>query len=117
MQMNKDRKITFFCSLRFIVNKLEEVESFKNQFKQYDIKTRPYFEDKTKYVISIRLVENTDYQSLVNYVQGFNGKLNHDFFISVSSEKDSEIVEVPNNVVEFIRSVGGKLHFSYTCIS
>ena len=114
---NDESDITFFCAIRFIVDTMEDVELLKVQFPQYNIKSRQYYKDKTKNVISIKLEDGLDLQPLEKYIQDYSGRLNHDFFISVSTGSDSEIIDVPDFVVECIRKIGGKVCFSFTSIS
>lgn len=116
MPINSDSDVTFIYSLRFIVNSLEDCERFKEQYPQYNASSRQFFKDKTKYVVAIGLEDNVDMEPIKKYLDSYNGKLNHDFFISVATCNDSEIVEVPSFVVECIRYIGGKLTFSFTSI-
>lgn len=114
--MNDESDLTLICSLRFIVSSLEEGERFKEQYPQYNVSSRRFFKDKTKYVVAVGLEDGVDLEPLEKYLDSYNGKLNHDFFISVSTGNDSEIVEVPSFVVECIRNIGGKVNFSFTYI-
>lgn len=114
--MNNESELTLTCSLRFIVESLEEREKFKNKYKEYSISGRAYFKDKTKYVIAVKLEEDIDMLPLEKYIGNYCGKLDHDFFISLSTINDSEIVEIPGFVVDCIRRIGGKVNFSFTCI-
>ncbi len=116
MQISDDNHLTLNCSIRFIVSSPEDAKLLKMQFPQYNIQNRKYFKDKTKHVITVELEDGLDLQPLEKYVHDYSGRLNHDFFISVSTESDSEIVEVPSYVVECIRNIGGKVNFSFTCI-
>ncbi|HQU99493.1 MAG TPA: hypothetical protein PLV19_11475 [Nitrosomonas sp.] len=56
-----------------------------------------------------------DLQSLKDFIHDQKGS-NHDFFISVATDRDSEIVELPDYVADYIRVLGGKICFSFTCM-
>jgi len=116
MPMNDKRDLRLKCSLVFIVSSLEEREQFKERYPQYNVGGRKYFKDKIKYVVAVVLEDGVDLEPLEKYVAGFDGKLNYNFFISVSTSNDSEIVEVPSFVVDCIRNIGGEVNFSFTCI-
>jgi len=116
MPMNDKGHLRLKYSLRFIVNSLEEREQFKERYPQYNVGGRRYFKDKTKYVVSVRLEDDIDLKPLEKYVTSFDGKLNYNFFISISTSNDSEIVEVPGFVIDCIRNIGGEVNFSFTCI-
>ncbi len=104
------------CSFRFLLDSFEKTEEFKAEYLEYNITCRRYFKDKTKYAISVNLSDDINLEPLEKYVINSKMELNHNFFISVSTESDSEIIDVPNFVVECIRNIGGGLVFSFTCI-
>jgi len=113
---DEGRHLILFCAIRFIVSTLEDVEQLKMQFPQYNIRNRPYYKDKTKHAITVMLEDGMDLQPLEKYIHDQSGRLDHDFFISVSTGSDCEIVDVPDFVVECIRNIGGKVCFSFSSI-
>lgn len=114
--MTDKNQLTLVCSLRLIVPSLNDVEEFKEHFPQYSESHRKYFKDKSKYVITVNLEELVDLKPLKKLLDDRRGHLTHDFFISVSTGNDSEIVEIPDFVIECIRNFGGKVNFSFTCV-
>lgn len=116
MSLTPLNRLTLVYALRLFVPTLREVEEFRRQFPQYCATHRKYFKDKSKYVITVKLDQLMDLKPLEEFLAEGGETVLHDFFISVSSASDSEIVEIPDFVIDCIRKLGGKVNFSFTCI-
>jgi len=79
-------------------------------------RTGKNFKDKDKRVLTIPVDSSTTLGLLQAVLEGAAGS-EHDFFVSISSEKQSLVVEIPSLVLQLQSSIGGRISFSYTCTS
>ena len=73
--------------------------------------------EKDRFVVSFWLEEAKDYSWLESFIQEHQVKRQeYDFFISLVTESDSEIIAVPDYVQEMFKALGGDLLFSFTVV-
>ena len=101
-------------SLRFINVSLEDVEPMKDFFPKEVFSIRRYFKDRSRYVAVVDLKEGLDYRAIERFMREHVQGVDCDVFVSVSTESDNEIVDVPAYVVDFIRKINSRLTFSFT---
>lgn len=72
-----------------------------------------------RYVASFRLEEGHDYGWVREFVRGLRAnESEYGIFVSLSTPHDSEIVTLPQFVLDLYRNVGGgKIEFSFTVTS
>ncbi len=78
---------------------------------------RPYYDDKTLLAVSCHLNEKTDLSLLLEVLKNCENKyLKADIFMSISSAMDTNIIDIPNFVVQAIKELPIALTLSYTII-
>lgn len=70
MSINNEDEFTLNCALRLIFPSLELAEKFKTQCPQYDVSSRRFFKDRTKYVVTLELESNINLEPLKIYLDG-----------------------------------------------
>lgn len=75
-----------------------------------------HYLDETKKVVSFSINKNTKLELLVEVLGILSKDADYDFFISVFSDQQSVVVNVPDYVLDLHKTVGGKMCFSYTCV-
>ncbi len=63
----------------------------------------------------VGIFPSADYSNITTFIESLDYEIHCDVFLSVSSESDSEIVDVPDYVSRVIRQVPFPLVISYTC--
>lgn len=111
---NSTRKLDF--SLRFISISMQDVQSILDELPSEIVSVRPYCKDKSKLVVVLDLNENLDYEALSTSIKKKASDLDYDIFVSVTSEADSEIIDIPDYVVNLVRKTNSRLTFSFTVV-
>ncbi|ETX05824.1 MAG: hypothetical protein ETSY2_20715 [Candidatus Entotheonella gemina] len=105
------------CILRIILNSVNSLDEFKSIFSDNNIEIRHLNSDKSKYVILLEFNENIILDTLESYIEANQSDIiSYRFIISIDTEYDTRIIDVPDNVVEAIRRLGGDVRFKYTFI-
>jgi hypothetical protein len=74
-----------------------------------------HHQDARNFVVSLELVEGTDYQKLVELVSRWRlPRTSHGLWISLVTERDSDGVHVPEFATELLLLTGGTIDFSFT---
>lgn len=111
---NNTRTLDF--SLRFISVSIPEVQPILDGLPSDIARVRPYHKDKSKMVIVLDLKESLDYEALSASINQNADGLDYDIFVSVRSESDSEIIDIPDHVVGLVRETKSRLTFSFTIV-
>ncbi|WP_143308475.1 hypothetical protein [Candidatus Entotheonella palauensis] len=115
--MTEDPYISMSCILRIILNSVNSLDEFKSIFSDNNIEIRHLNSDKSKYVILLEFNENIILDTLESYIEANQSDIiSYRFIISIDTEYDTRIIDVPDNVVEAIRRLGGDVRFKYTFI-
>ncbi|WLQ15922.1 hypothetical protein O5O45_08340 [Hahella aquimaris] len=104
-----DDKVTF--SVRLIGVEKRLLEKFNHYLDSFSPSIREYFKDKTKLVFSIEVTKNVNIFHLCEVVKALKEHCTVDIFVSVSSDLDSDIIDVPRPVVDIIAVTGANLVF------
>jgi len=91
------------------------IDQVEKSVSKQKITVRKYFKDKTKLVLVVELEDGDDLETLAKIVSLATVK--YDLFISMNSESDSEILEVPKYILKFLRATDAELTCSFTVIS
>lgn len=70
----------------------------------------------SKKVLRIPLSDNQHAQLLRKLIDDTPSNVGHDFVVSVVSSEQTYMVEIPWYLLDLHHKLGGKIHFSYTCI-
>lgn len=101
-------------SLRFINVSLKSIELLRAGMPECILKSRRYYKDRSHYVGVIDLSEDLNYAQIEKFLDEYTNEMDYDIFVSISSSSDSEIVDIPVYIVDFIRNTNSRLTFSYT---
>lgn len=105
------------CSFRIIGLSENELSDLIDKYLD-DVKYRKgtNHKDKEKKVLRIIIDESINSDLLNNLLGGLPDEIYYDFFISVSSNQETAVVDVPELVLKLHKEVGGKICFSYTYV-
>ena len=103
-------------SLRIIGVNNEFVDLFKEDCVDYEFKVSPFFKNKNHSVIVVELNEKFQPDSIRKFLDNHGDGLEVDIFISLSTNTDSLIAEIPGFVVDVMRGLPFKVHLSFTYI-
>ena len=81
-----------------------------------DLREAPHFSGEGM-VASFLIEPGRDYQWVHSFLREHQVRDGYGTFVSLRTDLDSDIVTVPEHVVQFIRLVGGTLEFSFTSIA
>ncbi len=102
-------------SIRFIGISEGAVSKLKQLFKEEHLNIRKYYKDKRFYVAVYDLNENCDAQkinsALVEIEEG-----EKDIFVSIVSSCDSDIIDIPDFVKQYLLVPGVGMKISFTII-
>ncbi|MGI2899508.1 hypothetical protein [Shewanella algae] len=102
-------------SIRFIgldSKELDELEESKD-IDSMSTSVGRYFKDKSKYNLIVKLTRATDVNKLATIIN-LKKNFNIDLFISVSSNIDNQIIELPGFIVELIALTKLRVNLSFT---
>lgn len=104
------------CSFRIIGLSSEELSDLERKYLiGIPFRTGIYHKDRSKKVLRLMLDESTNPELLQHLTEEKPDDAISDFFVSVSSEQESAVVDVPDYILDLHRRVGGGICFSYTC--
>jgi len=86
-----------------------------NHLTETPYRTGTYHKNKSKKILRLIIDESTDTELLHNLVNEKPDNVIHDFFVSISSDQQSEIVNIPLFLLRLHQEIGGDICFSYTC--
>ena len=93
----------------------ERSSLIENYLEGVNYRKGSYHKDKSNKLLIIIVDENTKPELLKNIISGSSNKAVHDFFVSVSSDEQTAVVNIPDFVLALHEKVGGNVCFSYTC--
>ncbi len=106
-------KARMTCLVRFIGVSKAESDRLKRSIEVSHSSLRPYTHKEGTYCLTFALTENVDGKLVANSFKSIDDAI-LDVFISVRTEYDSEIVDIPRYVTEFIGDSGAEIVFSFT---
>lgn len=100
-------------SLRFIDIKKDSVTFLKRELAEYNYSTKDYFKNSENFVFVLDIDDKCDSSKLEGCVNKVSeGKV--DLFVSIFSEVDSDIIELPPLINKLIVDLKIPVTFSYT---
>ena len=105
------------CSFRIIgMSEAEQSRAIEEYLSGFQYRMGADHQDSSKKILRLILEEDTSVELLINLLKSTSNDVYYDFFVSVSSDEQTAIIEIPEYVLELYKQVGGKICFSYTCI-
>jgi|GEM_PF-3774768 len=102
-------------SLRFIDIDKSSVAFLEKEFVEFNFTTKDYFKNPENSVFVIDIDDNFDSSKLKSCLNKVSeGKV--ELFVSIFSEVDSDIIELPNVINQLIVDLKLPVVFSYTII-
>lgn len=103
-------------SIRIINVTKEFNDLFVNSCNSYDNKISPYFKNENNYVIVLPINEDFEIDKIKEFLESHGEGINYDIFISLSTNTDSLIAEIPSFVTNIIKNLSCKVNLSFTYI-
>ena len=104
------------CSFRIIGLSEDELSNIvDNYLHGISYRTGSNYKDRSQKVLRLVVDDSTDSATLQCLVKEKPGHAIHDFFISISSNQQSAVVDIPDFLLSLQNKVGGSICFSYTC--
>lgn len=104
------------CAYRVMDLTFDQANKFVAEFPSLSFEAHENRRNKGVYSVSFLLKSNIDKEALSGAVGlAKELKVYYGFFISLCTERDSDLMAVPKYVVKLIQRHGGHLVFSFTC--
>lgn len=105
------------CSFRLIGLTEEQVsELIGKHLNDNEYRRGGDHRDKSKKLLRLILNEHISGELLACLLKDAPRNIYYDFFVSVSSDEQSAVIEIPEYVLKLRENVGGKVCFSFTCV-
>ena len=108
------------CSFRIMGLSESNLSGLENKhidkLEKYNYRKGSDYKNRSKKSLILLLNEKIKYEFLQNLIDESLSDISYDFFISVCSDEQTAIIDIPQYILDLYKEVGGKMCFSYTCI-
>ncbi len=109
-----DDNVEIEICLRFVGISKSQYDHIEALCNEFEIECRKI---NSNYVVAVKLEIQKSFDKIIELFDRCNfEKDQYGLFISIVTESDSEILEIPPAYVDLSRKIGGKIEFSFTCV-